>query len=155
MAGGMERAIAPCVDGKLGHSLQRGPDSNQKFLHEGCLGAAPVPASTVLTVLLSRPSRLQTAPHGTCVSAHGPASARHTRRPPAGLLQKPPHRKRSLFLGRQAGEQAPVCGHSSVPSSLGEASYLDSESRRDRQEGRDRGSWGAPRGDSGVFLTMR
>ena len=35
------------------------------------------------------------------------------------------------------------------------ASYLDSESRRDRQEGRDRGDWGALRGDTGVFLTMR
>lgn len=34
-------------------------------------------------------------------------------------------------------------------------SYLDSESRRARQEGRDRGKGGALRGEAGVFLTMR
>lgn len=34
-------------------------------------------------------------------------------------------------------------------------SYLDSESRRARQEGRDTGKGGVLRGEAGVFLTMR
>lgn len=51
----------------------------------------------------------------------------------------------------RAGPDSPV----PMPAGAQGPSYLDSESRRARHEGRDRGKGGALRGEAGVFLTMR
>lgn len=68
------------------------------------------------------------------------------------IVQKSLNGKISPFPSQQTVEQAFPRGKPT--GTRARALYLDSESRRARQEGRD-GDGGALTGDAGVFLTMR
>lgn len=122
-----------------GRSSRRGLSG----LDGGCPLGRLLPANSFLTTA-----------GGACVCAHGP------HRLAVCLVQRLRNRKMSLFLSHQTGPSTSMWQAQPAPSPGPVAawtvtSYLDRESRRARQEGRDRGNWGALRGGTGVFLTMR